>query len=144
LRNGIYYSKYNDWTESVNDLAVFLTQNNLQTDGYAGNITNYAPALINIIERYELMQYDSALQSNHLPVFPGVQNFGLGKNNDYILLLGQQIVKKGYSKHYKKGPSKKWGEADRLKVQDFQLAHGWKGSGANGLPGPVTWQLLMK
>jgi hypothetical protein len=163
LRNGIriLYLKYSDWLESVNDHAKFLAENKryanligatdyksvcnaLQTDGYAGNITNYAPSLINIVESYELMQYDSAPQPNSDSVFPGVQYFGQGKVNQYILMLGQHLVKKGYGKHYKVGPSKTWGEADRLNVQDFQLAQGWKGTGANGIPSPFTWQLLFK
>ena len=76
--------------------------------------------------------------------FPGVQFFGKGKANNYILMLGQQLVKKGYGKHYKVGPSKTWGEADRLNVQAFQLSQGWTGSGADGLPGPLTWQKLFK
>jgi hypothetical protein len=161
LRNGILYRKYSDWSESVNDHSKFLVENKryanligvtdyksvcnaLQTDGYAGNITTYASGLISVIESYELMQYDSAPQPNPALAFPGVQYFGRGKVNQYILLLGQQLVKKGYSKHYKVGPSKTWGEADRLNVQDFQLAQGWKGTGANGIPGPFTWQLLFK
>jgi hypothetical protein len=161
LRNGILYRKYNDWAESVKNHADFLVGNKrysnligvtdyksvcnaLQTDGYAGNITNYASSLISVIESNDLMQYNSAAQPQPAPAFPGVQYFGTGKANEYILMLGQQLVKKGYGKHYKVGPSQTWGEADRLNVRDFQLAQGWKGSGADGIPGPFTWLLLFR
>jgi hypothetical protein len=161
LRGGLLYRKYNDWKSSVNDFAAFLEENkryaniigvknykvvckDLQTDGYAGNAPQYSSSLISIIESYELMQYDNTPQPNHAPVFPGVQYFGVGKVNKYILMLGNQLVKKGYSKHYKIGPSETWSEADRLNIQDFQLAQGWSGSGANGIPGPMTWKLLFE
>jgi hypothetical protein len=166
LRNGILYRKYNNWAESVQDHSNFLVENKrysnligvtdykavsnfLQSDGYPGNLSTYASSLISIVERYELMIYDVAPQvppasSGAAPAFPGASYFGKGKANQYILLLGQQLVKKGYGKHYKVGPSKTWGEADRLNCQDFQLAQGWKGSGANGIPGPFTWKLLFE
>ncbi|MGA5127757.1 peptidoglycan-binding protein [Streptomyces pseudogriseolus] len=76
------------------------------------------------------------------PKFPGRDKFGPGKSNTYITQLGQQLVRKGYGKHYKQGPGPKWSEADRRNVQDFQRAQGWSGSGADGLPGPETWARL--
>jgi hypothetical protein len=76
------------------------------------------------------------------PPFPGKSAFGPGKVNDSILLLGQQLVRRGFGRHYKVGPSRSWGEADRKNVADFQKAQGWSGSGADGLPGPETWRRL--
>ncbi|GAA1353500.1 peptidoglycan-binding protein [Streptomyces beijiangensis] len=78
------------------------------------------------------------------PAFPGKGAFGPGKVNDSVLLLGKQLVKKGFATHYKVGPSLSWGEADRLNVRDFQLKQGWAGSGADGYPGPETWRRLFK
>ena len=123
-----------------------VVSNYLQSDGYPGNLSTYASSLIRIVESYELMAYDSAPQvtPSEVIAFPGVEYFGKGKVNQYILMLGQQLVKKGYGKHYKVGPSKSWGESDRLNCQDFQLAQGWRGSGANGIPGPFTWRLLFE
>ncbi len=74
--------------------------------------------------------------------FPGKDKFGTGKSNEYILQLGQQLVAKNFGKHYKVGPSRDWGEADRLNVQDFQAAQGWSGADADGYPGPETWRRL--
>ncbi|MER8083858.1 peptidoglycan-binding protein [Streptomyces sp. NPDC094048] len=76
------------------------------------------------------------------PTFPGRAAFGPGKSNASIKLLGEQLVKRGYGKHYRIGPSKSWGEADRLNVRDFQRAHVQLRGDADGYPGPLTWQLL--
>ncbi|MFJ7422722.1 peptidoglycan-binding protein [Streptomyces uncialis] len=76
------------------------------------------------------------------PVFPGRGRFGPGKANGDVLRLGQQLVKRGFGKHYKVGPSRSWGEADRLNVEAFQRAQGWTGTGADGYPGPETWRRL--
>ncbi|MEU2592370.1 peptidoglycan-binding protein [Streptomyces albidoflavus] len=81
-------------------------------------------------------------QSKPAPAFPGRAAFGPGKSNTSILRLGQQLVKKGYGKHYRVGPSKDWSEADRRNVKDFQEAQGWSGSDADGYPGPETWNRL--
>ncbi|WP_328404012.1 peptidoglycan-binding protein [Streptomyces sp. NBC_00390] len=76
------------------------------------------------------------------PPFPGKAAFGPGKVNDSILRLGHQLVKKGFGTHYKVGPSRSWGEADRLNVRAFQRAQNWSGSDADGYPGPETWRRL--
>lgn len=76
------------------------------------------------------------------PPFPGRDRFGPGKNNASVTLLGQQLVRKGYSKHYTSGPGPKWSEADRKNVEAFQRAQGWTGSDADGIPGPETWKRL--
>ncbi|WJV48915.1 peptidoglycan-binding protein [Streptomyces flavofungini] len=76
------------------------------------------------------------------PAFPGRDSFGPGKSNASVLLLGKQLVRRGFGKHYRVGPSREWGEADRRNVRDFQLAQGWSGADADGLPGPETWRLL--
>ncbi|GAA1161844.1 hypothetical protein F4556_005065 [Kitasatospora gansuensis] len=76
------------------------------------------------------------------PVFPGRDVFGPGRENDSILQLGQQLVRKGFGGAYKVGPSRSWGEADRLNVASFQRSQGWSGADADGLPGPATWSRL--
>ncbi|SED30545.1 peptidoglycan-binding protein [Streptomyces sp. TLI_105] len=74
--------------------------------------------------------------------FPGAGKFGPGANNAYVTRLGQLLVERGGRKFYSQGPGPKWGEADRRATQAFQLAQGWKGAEADGLPGPHTWRLL--
>ncbi|WP_405561930.1 peptidoglycan-binding protein [Streptomyces sp. NBC_01180] len=76
------------------------------------------------------------------PPFPGRAKFGPGQNNAHVTTLGRQLVKRGYGKHYTKGPGPKWSNADRDNVRDFQHAQGWTGSDADGYPGPATWRRL--
>lgn len=171
--NGCTYRKYASWDDSISDHAQFIasnprykaiigckdyviTCNTLQSAGYAGNSSIYANALINLIKQYDLTQYDTQVPAPAAPqpapqpvsscvsAFPGSQFFGPGKVNNYILMLGQQLVKKGFGKHYKFGPSTSWGNADLLNVKDFQNAQGWSGTNADGIPGPVTWSKLFK
>ncbi|MER5962392.1 peptidoglycan-binding protein [Streptomyces sp. NPDC002057] len=75
--------------------------------------------------------------------YPGVAMFGTGANNAYVTQLGRLLVDRGGKKYYSRGPGPKWGEADRRATQAFQLAQGWKGREADGLPGPQTWKLLV-
>ncbi|MFC9395155.1 peptidoglycan-binding protein [Streptomyces sp. NPDC057027] len=75
--------------------------------------------------------------------FPGTGMFGPGADNSYVTQLGRLLVARGGKKYYSQGPGPRWGEADRRATQAFQLAQGWKGAGADGLPGPQTWRLLV-
>ncbi|MFD9245810.1 peptidoglycan-binding protein [Streptomyces sp. NPDC059556] len=75
--------------------------------------------------------------------YPGIAMFGTGANNAYVAQLGRLLVDRGGKSFYSKGPGPKWGEADRRATQAFQLAQGWKGKEADGLPGPETWKLLV-
>jgi hypothetical protein len=76
------------------------------------------------------------------PAFPGAAYFRPGQNNAQVRQLGEQLVKRGYGRHYATGPGPVWTEADRRNVQEFQLAQGWRGSEADGFPGPETWKRL--
>ncbi|OKJ52236.1 N-acetylmuramoyl-L-alanine amidase [Streptomyces sp. CB02009] len=76
------------------------------------------------------------------PPFPGRAAFALGQSSPAIEQLGRQLVKKGYGRHYRVGPSRQWGEADRLNVRDFQRSQPQLRGDADGYPGPLTWHLL--
>ncbi|MFJ3928627.1 MULTISPECIES: peptidoglycan-binding protein [unclassified Streptomyces] len=80
--------------------------------------------------------------SAQAPPFPGREHFRTGRSNDHVTRLGQQLVLRGYGRHYAVGPSPRWSEADRRNVQEFQLAQGWRGTAADGYPGPETWRRL--
>ncbi|MFE1550530.1 peptidoglycan-binding protein [Streptomyces sp. NPDC058718] len=75
--------------------------------------------------------------------YPGTAMFGPGADNAYVTQLGKLLIERGGKKYYSKGAGPKWGEADRRATQAFQLAQGWKGKEADGLPGPQTWKLLV-
>lgn len=69
-------------------------------------------------------------------------NYGPGHVGAHITWLGQRLVAHGFGRHYTNGPGPVWSEADRLNVRDFQLAQGWTGPGADGLPGKRTLERL--
>ncbi|MEE4490281.1 peptidoglycan-binding protein [Streptomyces sp. BE230] len=77
-----------------------------------------------------------------VPAFPGRGYFRPGQSNSHVDKLGKQLVKKGYGKYYLSGPSSRWTEADRRNVEAFQKAQGWRGTEADGYPGPETWRRL--
>ncbi|MER5639601.1 peptidoglycan-binding protein [Kitasatospora sp. NPDC002227] len=77
-----------------------------------------------------------------IPPFPGTAAFGPGQSNDAVRQLGEQLVRKGFSRHYTEGPGPTWSESDRLNVADYQHSLGWQGSEADGYPGPDTWKHL--
>ncbi len=80
--------------------------------------------------------------SHGVPGFPGRGLFRPGANNTYVTQLGKKLVKKGFGKHYKRGPGPRWSEADRRNVEAFQRSQGWRGGAADGYPGPETWRRL--
>ncbi|GAB7181889.1 peptidoglycan-binding protein [Kitasatospora sp. Ki12] len=75
--------------------------------------------------------------------FPGADKFGPGANNAYVTQLGRMLVQRGGSRFYSEGPGPRWGEADRKATQAFQVAQGWRGAEADGLPGKDTWDYLV-
>ncbi|MGW1555056.1 peptidoglycan-binding protein [Streptomyces sp. NPDC002144] len=75
--------------------------------------------------------------------FPGAAFFGPGSDNPYVTRLGQLLVARGGARFYANGPGPRWSEADLRATVAFQLAQGWTGADADGLPGPQTWDLLV-
>lgn len=76
--------------------------------------------------------------------FPGRKYFGPGADNKYVTQLGRMLVERGAGGHYRSGPGPRWTDADRRATRAFQLAQGWTGADADGLPGPATWSYLVK
>ncbi|MFD9796173.1 peptidoglycan-binding protein [Streptomyces sp. NPDC059070] len=76
--------------------------------------------------------------------FPGTGAFGPGADNGSVTRLGEMLVARGGKRFYSQGPGPRWSEADRRATEAFQRAQGWTGSGADGLPGPRTWNLLVR
>ncbi|MFF4500154.1 peptidoglycan-binding protein [Streptomyces sp. NPDC001401] len=74
--------------------------------------------------------------------YPGRAMFRPGASNTYVTQLGDQLVKKGFGKHYTDEPGPGWDEEDRRNVEAFQRSQGWRGGAANGIPGPETWRRL--
>ncbi|MGW7461578.1 peptidoglycan-binding protein [Streptomyces sp. NPDC054797] len=78
-------------------------------------------------------------------VFPGADKFGPGATNDHVAQLGRMLIERGAYRFYPKGQAgRTWTDAHRLSTQAFQLAQGWRGADADGLPGAHTWRLLVE
>ncbi|MFD7703628.1 peptidoglycan-binding protein [Streptomyces caelestis] len=75
--------------------------------------------------------------------FPGVAYFGPGAENEYVAELGRMLVARGAGRFYPAPPGPRWTDADRRATRAFQEAQGWRGAAADGLPGPLTWELLV-
>ncbi|MDH2390511.1 peptidoglycan-binding protein [Streptomyces sp. HNM0663] len=76
-------------------------------------------------------------------VFPGAEFFGPGADNAHLTRLGEMLVERGGGHFYSVGPGPRWSEADRRATEAFQLAQGWRGADADGIPGPETWRRLV-
>ncbi|KOV59204.1 peptidoglycan-binding protein [Streptomyces sp. MMG1121] len=75
--------------------------------------------------------------------YPGAAHFGPGARNEYVSMLGRLLTARGARSFYPQGPGPAWSESDRRATRAFQLAQGWTGAAADGLPGPRTWNLLV-
>lgn len=79
--------------------------------------------------------------------FPGAATFQLGKKSRYTTMLGQWLIKAGYGKSgnrngYQAGPT--FTRFDQANVAAFQRSRPALRGDADGIPGPVTWELLQK
>ncbi|MER5443036.1 peptidoglycan-binding protein [Streptomyces sp. NPDC002790] len=92
--------------------------------------------------RYRAVTDGSSGSSASTTKFPGAKYFGPGKNNAYVTRLGKMLVERGGKRFYKVGPGPQWSDADRQATRAFQRAQGWRGSAADGIPGPTTWSYL--
>ncbi len=95
-------------------------------------------------KRYTAYRYKAltAASSGAPARYPGRAAFGPGVRGPYVTTLGKMLVERGAKRFYAQGPGPVWGEADRKATQAFQLAQGWRGAAADGLPGPLTWEYL--
>ena len=76
--------------------------------------------------------------------YPGRSAFRLGKSHPAVTTLGKWLVAAGFGKHYRVGPGPVFTMADLRNVRDYQRSQGWRGSDADGYPGPTSWSRLSK
>ena len=75
--------------------------------------------------------------------FPGAHAFRIGKAHPAVARLGRMLIARGGRRFYADGPGPTFTVADRNATAAFQRAQGFAGQGADGFPGPTTWQLLV-
>ncbi|MER7671722.1 peptidoglycan-binding protein [Kitasatospora sp. NPDC096128] len=137
---GSHVTIFGGWTDSSRTRYVAYEQTSPGTKrrstpyAYWNNSGGYVPY------RYTGLSGGSNDTAN---AFPGTDKFGPGANNGYVTRLGQMLVQRGGSRFYTEGPDPRWGDADRKATQAFQLAQGWRGPEADGLPGKDTWDFLV-
>ncbi|MFF0426918.1 peptidoglycan-binding protein [Streptomyces sp. NPDC004520] len=73
--------------------------------------------------------------------FPGASFFHKGQSSAVITAMGRRLVAEGCSA-YTSGPGPRWTEADRLSYAKWQRKLGFRGSDADGIPGPSSWAAL--
>ncbi|MFD4320101.1 peptidoglycan-binding protein [Streptomyces sp. NPDC058548] len=76
-----------------------------------------------------------------LASFPGTSFFQAGRSSPLITAMGRRLAAEGCSA-YTSGPGPRWTEADRLSYAKWQRKLGFRGSDADGIPGPTSWTAL--
>ncbi|WP_434594973.1 peptidoglycan-binding protein [Streptomyces sp. A5-4] len=73
--------------------------------------------------------------------FPGAGYFRPGRRSPLCTAVGKRLVAEGCG-HYTVGPGPVWGEADRRSYAAWQRKLGYRGTDADGTPGPASWAAL--
>ncbi|WP_146051257.1 peptidoglycan-binding protein [Streptomyces noursei] len=83
------------------------------------------------------------------PAYPGVESFGPGRSNTWIFLLRLRLIADGWAEDQRAAIGtlslqslRTWDEQLRAACVRFQLAQGWRGTAADGLPTRETWRRL--
>lgn len=72
--------------------------------------------------------------------FPGVAAFKSGQKHAAVKVVQERLKVHGYDPGV---VDSYWGPVSTAATRRFQLAQGWTGSGADGVPGPKTWERLL-
>lgn len=78
----------------------------------------------------------------HRLVIPKLRNLAYGKRNADVRVLQLRLIAKGYRIHA--GATGYFGPQTKAAVRAFQLHQGWRGWGADGIPGPLTIRHLFR
>ncbi|MFD1658875.1 peptidoglycan-binding protein [Streptomyces caeni] len=73
--------------------------------------------------------------------FPGASFFKAGPRSPIVTAMGRRLVAEGCGR-YRVGPGPHWTEADRESYAAWQRRLGFRGSAADGWPGPTSWNAL--
>ncbi|MCX4575194.1 peptidoglycan-binding protein [Streptomyces sp. NBC_01571] len=148
-QNGSHVVLFGGWTDYTHTYYIAYEQTRPHTRrqstpyAYWSNSTHYLPYRHKGLADGASGAQPSVPGTKAMP-YPGASAFGPGTNNAYVTQLGRLLVERGGRRFYTSGPGPRWSNADRRATQAFQLAQGWKGAGADGLPGPRTWSYLVE
>lgn len=147
VRVGNIWCLYAHLSQELVDIGqIVKTGQLLGKSGATGNVTG--PHL----HYQENTQAPAAYKSDRAPQFIGwidgpvdrfnPDNYGPGHVGPHILEYGRALVRHGFGRHYKIGPSESWGYADQLNTIDFQESEPKLRGDADGLPGRLTLQMV--
>ena len=72
--------------------------------------------------------------------FPGAAAFRSGQKHAAVKVVQERLKVHGYDPGV---VDSYWGPVSNAATRRFQLAQGWTGTDADGIPGPVTWTRLL-
>ncbi|WP_267243957.1 peptidoglycan-binding protein [Streptomyces sp. PR69] len=142
---GSHVTIFGGWTDYTHDYYVAYEQTKPHTRKQATPMAYWTHSGSYVAYRYKGLTSGGGGGGSEsaTDVFPGAGFFGPGADNHYVTRLGEMLVDRGGGRFYSVGPGPRWGEADRRATEAFQLAQGWRGAGADGIPGPETWRRLV-
>ncbi|MEK2487940.1 peptidoglycan-binding protein [Kitasatospora purpeofusca] len=143
-RSGSHVTVFGGWTDSARTRYVAYEQT---SPGATKRVTPYAywsNSATYLPYRYRaLTTGGSSSDGAAATAFPGADKFGPGADNAFVTRLGEMLVRRGGGRFYSEGPGPRWSESDRRATEAFQLAQGWRGGEADGVPGKDTWDYLV-
>ncbi|MGY0462749.1 peptidoglycan-binding protein [Kitasatospora sp. cg17-2] len=143
-RSGSHVTVFGGWTDSARTRYVAYEQT---SPGATKRVTPYAywsNSATYLPYRYKaLTTGGSSSDGAAATAFPGADKFGPGADNAFVTRLGEMLVRRGGGRFYTEGPGPRWSESDRRATEAFQLAQGWRGGEADGIPGKDTWDYLV-
>lgn len=76
-------------------------------------------------------------------VWPGAGRLVMGAKNPWVTYMGQRLITHGFGTHYEHGAGPEFTAADRANYREFQIALGYTGAAADGIPGAQSWARLV-
>ncbi|MGW8062818.1 peptidoglycan-binding protein [Streptomyces ziwulingensis] len=141
--NGSHVVIFGGWTDATRTAYTAYEQTPPHTRTLATPYAYWSDSAQYLPYRYKGVTTSTTSGSPAATAYPGPASFGPGADNAYVTELGRMLVARGAARFYASGPGPRWTEADRRATEAFQLAQGWRGADADGLPGPATWRLLV-
>ncbi|WP_406090997.1 peptidoglycan-binding protein [Kitasatospora purpeofusca] len=143
-RGGSHVTVFGGWTDSARTRYLAYEQTSPSATkrvtpyAYWSNSATYVPY------RYKALTTGGGSSDGAAATaFPGADKFGPGADNAFVTRLGEMLVRRGGGRFYTEGPGPRWSESDRRATEAFQLAQGWRGGEADGVPGKDTWDYLV-
>ncbi|MFJ4666436.1 peptidoglycan-binding protein [Kitasatospora purpeofusca] len=143
-RSGSHVTVFGGWADSARTRYVAYEQTSPGATKRATPYAYWSNSATYVPYRYKaLTTGGSSSDSAAAAAFPGADKFGPGADNAFVTRLGEMLVRRGGGRFYTEGPGPRWSESDRRATEAFQLAQGWRGGEADGVPGKDTWDYLV-